>query len=89
MKTRSWRLVAHVSLMGIVGSLIIPLVVGVETYVGATNKIADHSLVGMFWSQFTSSWFSLGECDTSSCKVEKLEEQRTFCQCCCTHMVNL
>jgi cytochrome b involved in lipid metabolism len=48
MKTRSWRLVAHVSLMGVVGSLMVPLLVGVEASVGATDKTQEHSAVGLF-----------------------------------------
>lgn len=48
MKTRSWRLVAHVSLMGIVGSLMVPLLIGVEASVGATDKTQEHSAVGLF-----------------------------------------
>ena len=47
MKTRRWRLVAHVAIMSIVGSLMIPLLIGVEASVGATDKLAEHSLVGL------------------------------------------
>ena len=47
MKTRQWRLVAHVSLMGIVGSMMVPLLVGVEASVGATDKTVEHSFVGL------------------------------------------
>ena len=47
MKTRKWRLVAHISLMSFLGSLMIPLLIGVEAAVGATNKLAEHRLVGL------------------------------------------
>ena len=47
MKTRKWHLTVHISVMGFVGSLMIPLVIGVEASVGATDKIGDHSLTGL------------------------------------------
>ena len=47
MKTRPSRLVWHVSLMGIVGSMMVPLLIGVEASVGATNKTQEHSFVGL------------------------------------------
>ena len=76
MKTRTWRLVAHISIMGkiyrcvrlfsfldtpnsfsyafiklavsgFVGSMMVPLLIGVEASVGASDKTADHSLVGL------------------------------------------
>ena len=47
MKTSSWRLTAHISLMGVVGSLMVPLLIGVQASVGATNKAQDHSIVGL------------------------------------------
>jgi len=47
MKTRQWRLVWHVSLMGIVGSLMLPLLIGIEASVGATDKTQEHSFVGL------------------------------------------
>lgn len=47
MKTKEWRLMAHVSLMGIVGSMMVPLLIGVEASVGATDKTQEHSFVGL------------------------------------------
>jgi len=47
MKTKEWRLVAHVSLMGITGSMMVPLLIGVEASVGATDKTQEHSFVGL------------------------------------------
>mmetsp|Transcript_13448 Transcript_13448/g.25308 ORF Transcript_13448/g.25308 Transcript_13448/m.25308 type:complete len:1223 (+) Transcript_13448:3-3671(+) len=47
MKTRSWHLVTHISIMGVVGSMMIPLLIGVEASVGASDKKQQHSLVGL------------------------------------------
>ena len=38
-KTKSWRLVAHVSLMGIVGSLMVPLLIGKFRDIFGTTRI--------------------------------------------------
>mmetsp|Transcript_22791 Transcript_22791/g.25964 ORF Transcript_22791/g.25964 Transcript_22791/m.25964 type:complete len:1587 (-) Transcript_22791:233-4993(-) len=47
MKTKKWRMVAHISIMGIIGSLVVPLLVGVEASVGATSAISEHKVVGL------------------------------------------
>ena len=47
MKTSSWRVAAHISLMGFTGSLMVPLLIGVEASVGATDKTQQHSVVGI------------------------------------------
>lgn len=47
MKTRKWRLIAHISIMGVVGGLMIPIILGVEFAVGATRHRQEHSIVGI------------------------------------------
>lgn len=47
MKTSSWRVAAHVSLMGFTGSLMVPLLIGVEASVGASDKSQSHAVVGL------------------------------------------
>lgn len=47
MKTRKWHLIAHISMMGFVGSMMIPLLIGVQASVGASDKTAQHSRVGL------------------------------------------
>mmetsp|Transcript_5710 Transcript_5710/g.13451 ORF Transcript_5710/g.13451 Transcript_5710/m.13451 type:complete len:1254 (+) Transcript_5710:47-3808(+) len=48
MKTKSWRLAAHISIMGVVGGLTIPIIVGVESAVGASSdKTQEHSMIGI------------------------------------------
>lgn len=47
MKTRTWRLVTHISIMGAVAGLMIPILVGVEASVGATDKSAEHAVIGL------------------------------------------
>ena len=48
MKTKTWRLAAHISIMGAVGGLTIPIIVGVESAVGASSdKTQEHSVIGI------------------------------------------
>lgn len=48
MKTKSWRLAAHITIMGAVGGLTIPIIVGVESSVGASSdKTQEHSVIGI------------------------------------------
>jgi len=47
MKTKTWRLVAHVTIMGAVAGLSIPIIIGVEASVGATDKSQEHAVVGL------------------------------------------
>lgn len=47
MKTWKRRLVAHISIMGVVGSMMVPLLIGVEASVGATDKTNQHAVVGL------------------------------------------
>ena len=47
LKTRQWRLVAHISIMGSVGSMMVPLLIGVQASVGASDKLAQHSIIGL------------------------------------------
>lgn len=60
MKTSSWRLIAHVSMMGICGSLLVPMIIGVEASVGATEKTAEHALVGIILTSFFFVFAFLG-----------------------------
>mmetsp|Transcript_35416 Transcript_35416/g.85880 ORF Transcript_35416/g.85880 Transcript_35416/m.85880 type:complete len:1612 (-) Transcript_35416:38-4873(-) len=47
MKTKAWRLVTHISIMGAVGGLMVPILIGVEASVGATDKSQEHAIVGL------------------------------------------
>ncbi|CAJ1957528.1 unnamed protein product [Cylindrotheca closterium] len=47
MKTKTWRLVTHISIMGAVAGLMIPILIGVEASVGATDKSQEHAVVGL------------------------------------------
>eukprot|EP00980_Cylindrotheca_fusiformis_P016407 scaffold4891_cov140-Cylindrotheca_fusiformis.AAC.4 len=47
MKTKTWRLIAHISIMGAVGGLMLPILIGVEFAVGATRKRQEHAVIGL------------------------------------------
>ncbi|CAB9503323.1 Dual oxidase 1 [Seminavis robusta] len=71
LKTKTWRIAAHVSLMGIVGSLMVPLLIGVEASVGASEKTQEHSVVGL---SIMMVWFLIAF--AGRIRILKLEGRR-------------